>query len=140
MSELLNKADLFAAEKHFGQVDKAGKPYIEHPRAVAAMLKNETGKIVALLHDIVEDTDVSIDVIRDEFGAEVAESVALLTHDKTVPYMEYIKAIKANRIARMVKMADLIHNMDLTRLPVVTEKDLERVEKYRKAFDILDGE
>lgn len=139
MSDLLKKADLFAAEKHSGQVDKAGKPYIEHPRAVAAKLNDETEKIVALLHDTVEDTDATIEEICEEFGDEVAEAVGYLTHDKSVPYMDYIRSIWENRLARSVKLADLSHNMDLSRLPVVTEKDRERIEKYRKAVEILGG-
>ena len=130
-------ADEFAAKKHYGQVDKAGAPYIEHPRAVALKLDGELEKVVALLHDTVEDTDATIEEIRDLFGNEVADAVALLTHDKSVPYMDYIESVKSNDVARKVKMADLSHNMDLSRLPVVTDKDYERVEKYRKAYEKL---
>ena len=139
MSELLKRADAFAEAKHRGQTDKAGRPYIEHPRAVAEKLDGEIEKIVALLHDTVEDTDATIEEIRSLFGNEVAEAIGYLTHDKSVPYMDYIEHVKGNDIARKVKLADLSHNMDLSRLPVVTEKDRERVEKYKKARAFLEG-
>ena len=131
-------AEEFAAKKHFGQTDKAGVAYIEHPKAVAAKLDGEKEKIVALLHDTVEDTDATVEEIRLLFGNEIAEAVSVLTHDKNEPYLEYIKKIKDNELAKKVKLADLSHNMDLSRLPKVTEKDLERVEKkYKKAIEIL---
>lgn len=139
MSELLKCADAFAEAKHCGQTDKAGRPYIEHPRAVAARVDGEIEKIVALLHDTVEDTDATIEEIRSLFGNEVAEAIGYLTHDKSVPYMDYIERVKGNDIARKVKLADLSHNMDLSRLPVVTEVDRERVEKYKKARAFLEG-
>ena len=118
-------------------MDKAGVAYIEHPRAVAAKLDGEKEKIVALLHDTVEDTDATIEEIKVIFGDEIAEAITCLTHDKNVPYMEYIKGLKHNELARKVKLADLSHNMDLSRLPNVTERDLKRVEKYKKAVEIL---
>lgn len=131
-------AEEFAEKKHSGQVDKAGIAYIEHPRAVAAKLDGEKEKIVAFLHDTVEDTDATIDEIRSIFGDEIAEAVSYLTHEKGTPYLEYVKRLKQNELARKVKLADLSHNMDLSRIPNVTEKDRERVEKkYKKAFEIL---
>jgi len=137
VDELLKKAEMYAEEKHRGQVDKAGVSYIEHPRAVAARLHSETEKIVALLHDTVEDTDATIEEIRALFGDQIAEAIGYLTHEKSVPYMEYINHVKCNELARKVKLADLDHNMDLSRLPVVTERDKKRVEKYREAAKIL---
>ena len=134
---LVEAADRFAEEKHRGQKDKAGKPYIEHPRAVAALVSGELEKTVALLHDTVEDTDASIQEIRQRFGDTVADAVDCMTHREGVPYMEYIAKIAQNPLARMVKLADLTHNMDLTRIPHPTEKDFERIEKYRKAFAFL---
>lgn len=131
-------AEEFAEKKHFGQVDKAGVAYIEHPRAVAAKLDGEKEKIVAFLHDTVEDTDATVEEIRTIFGDEIAEAVSCITHDKSVPYLEYIKKVKENELARKVKLADLSHNMDLTRIPEVTEIDRKRVEKrYKKAVEIL---
>ena len=137
MSEKVMLADRFAAEKHAGQKDKAGLPYVEHPRAVAARVESEEEKIVALLHDTVEDTDATIDEIREMFGSTIADAVALLTHDNSVPYMEYVAKVKENPIARAVKLADLTHNMDLSRIPHVTERDLQRIEKYKKAYELL---
>lgn len=137
MNELLKKAEEFAALMHSGQVDRGGSPYIEHPRAVAAKVDGETEKIVAWLHDTVEDTDATIEQIEDMFGAEVAGAVALLTHDKSEPYMDYVRKLKGNEIARKVKMADLSHNMDVSRLPIITDADWCRVKKYKKAYDLL---
>ena len=137
MSDKVRKAAAFAAEKHKGQEDRAGKPYIEHPKAVAKMLKGEDEKIVALLHDTVEDTDASLDEIRSKFGDRIADAVNCLTHRPGVPYMDYVKGIKDNALARKVKLADLTHNMDLSRLPEVTDEDLKRIDKYKEAYDFL---
>ena len=137
MNELLKKAEEYATLMHSGQVDRAGESYIEHPRAVAAKVNGETEKIVAWLHDTVEDTDATIEQIESMFGAEVAGAVALLTHDKSEPYMDYVRRIKGNEIARKVKMADLSHNMDVSRLPIITDADWKRVDKYKKAYDLL---
>ena len=136
-SELLKKAEIFATETHFGQIDRGGAPYIEHPRAVAAKVDGELEKVVAWLHDTVEDTDATIGQIRELFGDEVADAVGLLTHDKSVPYFDYVREIKENPIARAVKMADLSHNMDISRIPSPTDADFERIAKYKTAIDIL---
>lgn len=138
MDEILKKAEAFAREKHNGQVDKSGAPYIEHPIAVASKLDGEIEKVVAMLHDTVEDTSATIEEIRSEFGNEVADAVDVLTHDKGVSYMEYIRGIWKNSLARKVKMADLEHNMDLSRLSSVGEADLKRLEKYKAAYKILE--
>lgn len=137
MSDKTRKALEFATEKHSGQVDRAGKPYIEHPKAVAKMLLKDDEKVVALLHDTVEDTDATIEEIRSKFGDKIADAVDCLTHKDGVPYMEYVKGIKPNELARKVKMADLTHNMDVRRLPEVTEADEKRIKKYKKAYDYL---
>ena len=134
---MVEKAEAFAKKAHEGQVDKSGKPYFGHPKAVAAMVEGEVEKTVAYLHDVVEDTGVTIDQIRSLFGDEVADAVDLLTHREGVPYFDYVEKIKANPVARRVKMADLTHNMDLSRLDTVTEKDLKRIEKYKKAYAML---
>ena len=133
----VEEAEAFATKMHEGQTDKAGRPYIEHPRAVASKVDGEKEKVVAWLHDTVEDTPATIEQIREMFGDEIADAVAAMTHDKSVPYMDYVRNIKKNPIARKVKMADLSHNMDLSRLANVTDEDLERVEKYKKAYEIL---
>ena len=137
MSEILKRAEEFAIEMHMGQFDRGGVPYIEHPKAVASKVDGEIEKAVAWLHDVVEDTSATIQEVRILFGDEVADAVELLTHKKGVPYLEYVRGIKGNEIARKVKMADLQHNMDISRLPVVNDDDWNRVAKYRKAYDIL---
>ena len=136
-TEATRKAIKIAFDAHMGQVDKAGIPYILHPIHLAEQMETEEECIVALLHDTVEDTDVTFEQIEKEFSKTVIDALKLLTHEKTVEYMEYVKKIKDNPIARSVKLADLHHNSDITRLLEVTSKDLERIEKYKKAINFL---
>ena len=133
MSNNFFKALQLAIIQHDGQRDRSDRPYILHPVTVASYLDNETDQIVGLLHDTVEDTDLSVDIIRQEFGDEIADAVDILTHDKNVPYEDYIEKITTNPIAVRVKLADLKHNMQLDRIENPTAKDYERLEKYRKA-------
>ena len=130
-------ARALAAYAHFGQTDKAGNPYLSHPLAVADGVEGEDAKIAALLHDTVEDTFVTVETIRNLFGDAVADAVEALTHREDEDYFTYVRRAGKNPIARQVKLSDLRHNMDLSRLPVVTEKDLKRLEKYKKAREIL---
>ena len=133
-------ARAIAERAHAGQVDKAGKPYIGHPAHVAVSVEGDKAKAVAWLHDVVEDTPMTLDDLRAAgIDDEVLAALELLTHDKTVPYMEYVAAIRENDLARTVKLADLAHNSDLSRLPEVTDADLQRVEKYRQAMWLLRG-
>ncbi len=127
-----------ATDAHKGQVDKAGVEYINHPLKVASLVYNEKEKIVALLHDTIEDTYITEQHLIDYgFSNEIIEAVKVLTHSKDVPYMDYIQKIKGNKLARKVKIADLTHNSDLTRLKNITEKDRKRCEKYKKALMYL---
>lgn len=127
-----------ATDAHKGQVDKAGVEYINHPLKVASLVYNEKEKIVALLHDTIEDTYITEQHLIDYgFSNEIIEAVKVLTHSKDVPYMDYIQKIKGNKLARKVKIADLTHNSDLSRLKEVTEKDIKRYEKYKKALIYL---
>lgn len=133
-------ARAIAEKAHADQVDKAGEPYIGHPAHVAASVEGDKAKAVAWLHDVVEDTSTTFDDLRAAgVDDEVLVALELLTHDKSAPYMEYVAAIKKNDLARTVKLADLAHNSDLSRLPEVTEADLRRVEKYRQAIEVLMG-
>ena len=119
-------------------MDKAGKPYILHPLQVAYNQRTEEGFIVGMLHDVVEDSHYTLyDLVKSGFSERVIEAVALLTHKKDVDYFDYVRQIKGNELARNVKLADLAHNSDLSRLPEITEKDRARVEKYKKAMEIL---
>ena len=131
------KAMRIAYEAHHGQVDKAGVPYIFHPIHLAEQMKTEEECIVALLHDVVEDTDITFEQLEKEFSPKVIEALKLLTHDYAVEYMEYVRKLKHNPIARTVKLADLHHNYDITRMKKITKKDLERREKYADAIQIL---
>lgn len=137
-TKLTKKAMKIAYEAHKDQTDKSEIPYIYHPIHLAEQMKDEQTTCVALLHDVVEDTDITLSDLRNEgFPEPALEALLLMTHDKSVPYMDYVRKIKENPIARAVKLADLRHNSDLTRLDVVDEKARERVEKYRKAIKIL---
>ena len=126
----------FAA--HEGQLDKAGVPYVNHPLHVAEQMRTEAETCAALLHDVMEDTQLTAEDLRAAgMPDEVLDALALLTHDPAVPYLDYVRACAANPIARAVKIADLEHNSDLTRLDEVTERDLARVERYAEALAIL---
>ena len=135
------KAMKLCFEAHKDQVDKSGMPYVFHPFHVAEQMKDEVTTIVALLHDVVEDTKFTLDDIAARgFGQDVVDALALMTHDKNVPYLEYVAKLKNNPVARAVKLADLAHNSDPTRLDVIDEKAKERFDKYKKAIAILEAE
>ncbi len=133
----LERAIALAARLHAGQVDKAGQPYILHPLRVMLRLDEPERRIAAVLHDTVEDCDITVDAIRYDFGDLVADAVEALTRRKGESYDDFIERCGRNEIARGVKWADLRDNMDMTRLPVVTEADKERRAKYARACDRL---
>ncbi|MBF1011007.1 MAG: GTP pyrophosphokinase [Lachnoanaerobaculum sp.] len=138
---MLESARLLSKKAHSNQVDKAGVDYFSgHIKTVVSGVTSIKEKIVAYLHDTVEDTDITIEKIYEEFGEEIGDAVKAITKSGGLDYTEYIEAIKANELARAVKIADLKHNMDLSRLKVVGEKDVKRVEKYRKVLGVLEGE
>ena len=141
MTNYIQKAQEIATKAHMGQVDKAGNDYINHPKRVAERLLNESEnvQVVAWLHDVVEDTSVTLKDLEPIFNKEVIDALTLLTHDKSVPYMDYVEKISHNEIARKVKMSDLIDNMNLSRLDIknITNNELDRVEKYLKAYRFL---
>ena len=141
---LTKKAMKLAYEMHKDQTDKSGMPYIFHPFHLAEQMTTEETAAVALLHDVVEDTGCTLrDLAEMGFPQAVTDALALLTHDPSVPYLGYVERIKGNPIAKAVKLADLRHNSDFTRLDSVTDEDRRRVEKYRRAIEILtkeDGE
>ena len=139
MSEFkeLTVAEYVAEKAHFGQVDKAGVDYIEHPRAVASMVSGIDEKICALLHDVMEDTEFPESALRILFGDEIVDTLLLLTHRNGDNYEEYIEKISKSELATKVKIADLTHNSDLTRLRTVTEKDIQRYNKYQKSIAFL---
>lgn len=125
-------------EAHKDQVDKSGAPYVFHSFHLAEQMKDEKTTIVALLHDVIEDTEYTFEDLRNMgFDNEVIEALMLMTHNKDIPYMDYVAKIKHNPIAKAVKLADLQHNSDLSRLDVVDEKALKRKEKYSEAISLL---
>ena len=137
-SKQINKAIKIAFKAHINQTDFVGVPYIFHPWEVASQLDDEASVIVALLHDVIEDTDITYDDLRKEgFSEEIIEGIKGVTKIEGEDYMDFVKRAKQNEISRKVKIADLRHNMDLTRLEIVTERDLIRQEKYKKALEYL---
>lgn len=134
------KALSVAFEAHKDQMDKSGLPYVFHPFHLAEQMKDEQTTAAALLHDVVEDSEYTFaDLEKMGFDKQVLDALALLTHQPEVDYFDYVRKIRTNPIAAAVKKADLKHNSDLSRLNEVTQEDLERVEKYRKALQILEG-
>ena len=134
----LEKAIQIAVEAHMGQIDKAGKPYILHPLRVMQNVSSTKAKIVAILHDVIEDTTVTLDDLKNYgFDEDILYSLKLLTHKAGVPYMEYIENLKNDAIAKEVKLADLTDNMDITRLEELTDKDIKRIVKYKEAKLLL---
>lgn len=136
-TKLTRKAMIIAYNAHQNQFDKANIPYIYHPIHIAEQMDTELECIVALLHDVVEDTDITLNDLEKEFPQEVIDLLKILTHDKKIDYIEYIKKVKINPIATKIKIADLKHNSDITRLENITTTDLKRIEKYKKALEIL---
>ncbi len=135
---LTKKAMKLAFEAHKNQIDKSGLPYIYHPFHLAEQMNDETTVCVAFLHDVVEDTDITFDQLEQQgFTKEIIDALKLMTHDDAAPYMDYVKNIKSNPVAAAVKLADLKHNSDLTRLDTVDEKALKRREKYLQAIQLL---
>lgn len=135
---MLELALSIATEAHKGQFDKAGVDYIEHPIYVASQVDTEEEKAVALLHDVIEDSSITAEELLNAGLPEtVVTAVQILSKKKGQDYHTYLKTVKSNPIARAVKLADLKHNSDLSRLETITDKDLERLEKYKKAIDYL---
>lgn len=136
--DLLTTALHIAMNAHDGQVDRAGKPYIFHPLTVATMTGSFDEFVTGLLHDVMEDSDYTEEDLRlAGIPEHIIEALRLLTHEKSEPYMDYVRRLRHNQLAREVKLADLKHNSDLSRLPEITEKDRARAEKYKKAMAIL---
>lgn len=127
-------------ERHKGQTDRSGLPYILHPFHVAEQMDDEESTIAALLHDIVEDTDTTFEELEGlGLSDRVLYALRLMTHEEGADYYDYVKQIGKDPLARKVKIADLEHNMQLGRLDHVGEKDLERLEKYKYCHSYLCG-
>ena len=140
---LTKKALRLCFDSHKEQTDKTGMPYVFHPFHLAEQMDDEISTVCALLHDVVEDTDTSFEDLSDMgFPSEVIEVLKLLTHTDGVPYMDYIERISSNQIATKVKIADLTHNSDLTRMSPdeIDDYALKRNEKYKAALKLLKRE
>ncbi len=138
LNDQLKVAIDLANKYHYGQVDKAGLPYILHPLHVMNNVHGIEEKIVAILHDILEDTPITVnDLISYGFDLNLVEAIVSITKVDGESYVDYLRRIKENELARIVKLADLSHNMDISRLSNPTKKDYQRVEKYKKAYEYL---
>lgn len=135
--EKVKVAKLVSRTAHRGQMDKSGKPYYLHPETVASFVTDPEDQVCAYLHDVLEDTDVTYEELLEVFGEETMKVLTLLTHRDEDDYFTYIDKIKTNERAVRVKLADLKHNMDLSRMPNPTEKDYKRLEKYKRAVEEL---
>ena len=128
----------FAEECHRGHLDKSGVMYVLHPLQVMRQMKTETEKIVGVLHDIVEDTPITLQDLRQKgYSEEIVEAIDCLTKREGENYEDFIERCKKNPIAMKVKIADLEDNMDIRRLDVLTEKDTERLNRYLRAWRYL---
>ena len=136
-------AEKIAREAHAGAVDKAGAPYVDHPRRVAERLTDPAEKVIGWLHDVVEDTTLTLTDIAINFGQDTAVAVEAVTHRPGESWSDYLARVKGNPMATAVKISDLIDNISLSRIPVVTARDVRRSEKYLRALYFLmeiDGE
>lgn len=139
-NELLEKALRIAVEAHAGQVDKSGKPYIFHPLRVCCRCFTDEEKMVALLHDTIEDTEITAeDLLSEGFPPYIVEAILSISRNEDETYEEFVKRTGLNPLGRAVKLHDLEDNMDISRLEQVTEKDLDRLNKYIKAYRYLKG-
>lgn len=138
---LTKKAMEIAYQAHQGQKDAGGVPYIFHAAHLAEQMEEETTTCAALLHDVVEDTDITLEMLQQEFPKEVTDLVSLLTHNPEEDYFDYIRKIQRNRAATIIKLADLAHNSDESRLDgsssATEEKKAAWRKKYGKAKEIL---
>ena len=137
-TDLTKKAMILRFQTHKNQLDKSGIPYVFHPFHLAEQMDDEYSIVTALLHDVVEDTTYTIsDLISMGYPATIVDALKLQTHVESVSYFDYVKAIEGNPVAKAVKLADLRHNSDTTRLNTVDDKALERVDKYKQAIELL---
>ena len=132
------KALKLCFEAHKEQRDKSGLPYVFHPFHLAEQMQTEETTVVALLHDVIEDSDITADdLVKEGFEYAIVNRVVRMTRKEGESYMDYIKRIGEDNICRIVKMCDLKDNMDITRLEKVTDKDFDRLKKYHKAYKYL---
>lgn len=135
---IVDKALEIAIKAHKGQRDLAGVDYIEHPKAVANLVNSDEEKAIAYLHDVLEDTYITEkDLLQMGIPNNIVLAVKVLTKEKNEPYTKYIERVKENKLASTVKIADLQHNMNLSRIANPSKRDYERLEKYKRALTFL---
>ena len=135
---LLDKAIQIASSAHENQMDKAGEPYILHPLRLMMQFQDENERITAVLHDVVEDSDVTIDQLsRQGFNEEIIDALERLTKKNGESYGNFIDRITSCSLARKIKIADIEDNLNITRLTKLSQTDLERIEKYHNALNTL---
>jgi (p)ppGpp synthase/HD superfamily hydrolase len=138
MEKLETLAREIATKAHLGQLDKADQPYITHPEFVASQVTGDEARAVAWLHDVIEDTAVTFDDLHAEgLPKSVIDAVTALTKQENESYEIYLERVAANPLAKAVKLADLKHNMDTSRLKTIDDKTRARLEKYKMAFEVL---
>ena len=137
-TKLTRLASKIAYKAHEGQADKAGVPYIFHPIHIAEQMDSEESCVVALLHDVIEDSDITLEILSKYFNDDIIAALRVLTKKENDDYVMYIKRVKTNKLAAKVKIKDLEHNRDLTRLDEVTDKDRKRSMKYWEAIRYLE--
>jgi (p)ppGpp synthase/HD superfamily hydrolase len=136
----IEKAIEIAARAHAGQVDKAGVPYVFHPLRLMLAVSGQYERMAAVLHDVVEDTGVTLDDLRDAgFPPEVIEAVDILTKREGESRLDAAERASRNPVARVVKLADVEDNMDLRRIAEPTEKDYARLKEYEQVRALLEG-
>lgn len=136
----LERAIALACEAHAGQVDKAGEAYILHPLRLMLAVEGEAARIAAVLHDVVEDSATTLDDLTAAgFAPEVVRAVGALTKREGEDYLDFVRRAAADPIARVVKRADLLDNLNLDRIPSPTEKDRARIQRYQAALELLDA-
>lgn len=135
---MLSKAILIAEKAHQGQVDKGGRPYIEHPLYVSKQLVTEEEKVVAILHDVCEDSDITLQDLKESgFPLSILSAVDAITKRDCEDYSGYLERLGENKLAVKVKLADMMHNSDISRIPTPSEKDRQRIEKYKQKIAFL---
>jgi (p)ppGpp synthase/HD superfamily hydrolase len=137
---MLDRAIALAADAFKGRFDKAGKPYILHCLAVMNQMPPDDPELmsIAILHDVIEDTKYTLnDLEQQGFSRRIIQGVKCLTHDTSISYDDYIRIVATNPDAKKVKIADLRHNSDITRMKGLEAKDLERLEKYHRSYMYL---
>lgn len=138
---MTRKALLISYQAHEGQTDHSGLPYIFHPYHIAEQMQDEKTTCIALLHDVMEDTKVSDEELSSIFPEDIMEPLRLLTHDRKTPYLDYILKIKQNPLAKIVKLADIAHNMDESRVENTDVSENQRIhwrQKYQAALKLLE--